>query len=60
MEEIANLEYPKAKYRADCEPIVVKNAEEDAALPEGWFDNPNDVHSLPKKRGPGRPPKVSE
>jgi hypothetical protein len=57
-----NLEYPKAKYHATELVRVVRDADEDAELGAEWFDNPNEVHIKPEpvKRGPGRPPKITE
>lgn len=34
------LEFPKWKYHAIEEPVIVKNADEEEALGAGWADNP--------------------
>jgi hypothetical protein len=34
------VEFPKCKYHADHETVVVENAEDEAKLGEGWQDVP--------------------
>lgn len=36
-------EFPKWKYHPEKEPLIVRDADAESALGQGWFDNPGDA-----------------
>lgn len=52
--------YPKCKYHYAQEPVLVADPDAESALGPDWYDYPHLVKAPIPKRGPGRPPKVTE